>query len=361
MNKEIKFMDDLKEVFTRDIRPRWALLLFGIPALMIATQVSESGGVLPTPRYHGTVRAAAATQVRRAIDGVYVRTDAAPAYPLAVVIENMIEARPTSGVARANLVWEAPTEAGITRFLAIYADESAVNEIGPVRSARPYYVDWAEEVHALFAHVGGSPEALSLIPSRAVLDLNEFANGRYFWRSNGRSRPHNVYTSTKLLTEALADQKKNRPPAYGVWRYKEDAPAISRPATQEFLVSFSTPAYDVTWKYHRSRNEYVRYQEGKLYQDKDGAAVRAKNVVVMATEIKVLDSEGRRRITTVGGGPSRIFRDGQMLTGTWRRPRLADRTRFYDAQGNEISLNAGTTWIEVIADLTQGLRVPLPQ
>lgn len=332
-------------------RPRWAFLVFAffvLPAV-INIVVNEFGAPTTAPSEE-----VAPLTVRRPIDGVLVPNGTPPSFPLAVIVENMIDARPTSGVARANLVWEAPTEAGITRFLAIYADGADVIAIGPVRSARPYYVDWAEEVHALFAHVGGSPEALALVASlehqEKLADLNQFWHGDLFWRANDRSAPHNVYTATSLLRAELAARDPADLPSYGMWKYKEDEPFEARPDTQEFSVAFSTPAYAVTWKYHRTTNEYVRWQLGAPYRDIDGAEVRAKNVIILITEMEVTDREGRRRIKTIGEGKARVFRDGRLVEGIWKRPRHDARTRFFDRDGNEIAMNAGTTWIEVIGD-----------
>ena len=159
----------------------------------------------------------------RLIDGVAVEDETKINPPLfAVQVENMVDARPLSGVARANLVYETLAEAGITRLLAIYTADDTVSEIGPVRSARAYYVDWASEFGALYAHSGGSPEALSLIPNYNVLDLNEFANGRFFWRSSSRYAPHNLYTSTELLNSAFT-AKNGAAENFTPWLFKDEA------------------------------------------------------------------------------------------------------------------------------------------
>jgi len=140
----------------------------------------------------------------RLLDGVGVEDESKVNPPIfAVQVENMVDARPLSGISKANLVYEAISEAGITRLLALYVKDNSVSEIGPVRSARPYYIDWASEYGALYAHSGGSPEALRVVSDYDVLDLNEFSNGKYFWRSKSRYAPHNLYTSVELLGEAF--------------------------------------------------------------------------------------------------------------------------------------------------------------
>ncbi|MFH0804659.1 MAG: DUF3048 domain-containing protein, partial [Patescibacteria group bacterium] len=134
----------------------------------------------------GTTTDGTATQaalVRRVLDGVYVPSGQENLFPAAVMVENLVAARPQSGLAKANVVYEALAEGGITRFMAVYASPLAgLREIGPVRSARPYYLDWVGEYHALYLHAGGSPQALQDIKRYNVFDLSQFTNGPYYKR-----------------------------------------------------------------------------------------------------------------------------------------------------------------------------------
>lgn len=295
--------------------------------------------------------------MRRAIDGVLVPEGTVEKYPLAVVIENSVDAWPISGIAQANLVWEAPAEAGIPRLLAIFADGNDVPKIGPVRSARPYFVDWAEEFQALFAHVGGSPEALNLIPSRAVLDLNEFSRGDYFWRASDRPRPHNMYTSTELLKKAVENFSGQfaRILHYDAWLYKDDVVRGKRSEPHDIVIDFGKPLYEIRWAYDPERNAYLRFQNDRPYFDANGEQVAAKNVVVFVVDIAILDEEGRRRIKTVGEGNATVFVDGARINGRWERLDRKARTRFFDTNGVEVEFNAGQTWIEVVRDDEQVL------
>ena len=133
--------------------------------------------------------------VPRMLDGVQVPFEEAALQPFAVMVENSPDAWPLAGLAKANLVIEAPVEGSITRFLAVIDATTTVDQIGPVRSARPYFVDFANGLQAVYAHVGGSPEALSLIHVLSSFrNLDEFSSGKYFWRSSKRAMPHNTYT-----------------------------------------------------------------------------------------------------------------------------------------------------------------------
>lgn len=285
----------------------------------------------------------------RAIDGVFVSEDSREFYPKAVTIENNVDARPQSGLNKANLVIEAPVEGGITRFLAVFADNETVSEIGPVRSARPYFLDWARELNAVYAHVGGSPEALRLIKNnKAIVDLDQYFMSQYYWRSSKRPRPHNVYTSTELLDEA-ADYFSLNEPDFEAWNYKDDLSLDERPEqAADILIDFSTYTNRAEWKYDREVNDYLRYTAGERHLVKDGEEIRAKNIIIQKTSVVSLDIEDRKKIKTIGEGEAIIFLDGRIIEGVWKKEAVEKRTRFYDKEDNEIEFNRGATWIEVV-------------
>lgn len=316
-------------------------------------------------------------QVRRAIDGLLVEEGKEKPPLAAVMIENMVEAQPISGIDKANLVFEAVTEANITRFLAFYPLDDSLKdfEIGPVRSARPYYLDWTAELGALYAHVGSSPGADRLIKKGIVQDLDQWFKSQYFNRVSWRPGPHNIYTTVDLLKQALAEVRPLKNPQ-GLtsavqednpagWLFKDDAPSGERGKVGEIKIDYVAP-YDVVWRYDKENNEYVRYQWGLLgtandsaavspaekpviapHKTADGSLIKAKNIVVVWQEMKVLDEVGRKWFGTIGEGKAIVFRDGQAIQGIWRKPSRSERMRFFDASGNEVVFNAGTTWVEI--------------
>ncbi len=270
----------------------------------------------------------------------------------AVMIDNSVDAWPQSGIDKAFLVIEAPVEAAIPRFEAFFSADAKVDKIGPVRSARPYFVDWASEFDALYAHVGGSNDALALIGSTGTFDLNEFSNGNSFWRSTDRSAPHNAYTSTDLLAAAVAkaEEKGTAPDAlYGVWKFK-DAVSGGEAAgakAEGVSVRFNSDLYLANWTYDSATSTYLRSQGGRKTVTQDGTRVSANNVAVIVTDVSVLDAVGRRKIRTTGEGKAWVLRDGATIDATWKKPSASERLAFYDKDGNEIAMNAGNTWIEV--------------
>lgn len=291
--------------------------------------------------------------VPRRIDGVLVPEDESNFYPTAVIVENLTAARPQSGLDKAQIVYEALAEGGITRFLAVYArgQTAEVPQIGPVRSARPYYIDWVEELGAMFVHIGGSPAALKEIDKRDIFDLNQFFNSQYFWtdKSLKTAVEHTKFTSLDKLIFALRDKKKlDVKPVYDTWQFKSDAVLDERPSdVKPITIDFSSYNYKVEYKYDREANDYARFQAGQPHLMKSGDAIRAKNILVAYTKTTLADKE-RLAMETVGEGEALIFRDGEAIKGKWKKLSAKDRLKFYDSEGMEVKLNAGTSWVEIV-------------
>ncbi len=310
-----------------------------------------------------------------------------PGLPVyAVMIDNAVDAWPVSGIDKAFLVIEAPVEAAIPRLEAFFSSDTVVLKIGPVRSARPYFIDWANEFDALYTHVGGSNAALEVISSTGTFDINEFWNGDYFWRASDRYAPHNTYTSTELLgkyVEAAIDRDRAPEVLYGVWNFKDiqAEPSIGSPQessdTNKYSLSdpavageskgqssfvtvyFNSDLYTANWTYDSESGQYIRSQGGRPYLTADGTQVTATNVAVIVTDIEILDYVGRREIRTVGEGKAWLAQDGITIEATWKKPSTSERLRFFDMTGNEITMNAGNTWIEVVGDeedVTVGIK-----
>ena len=286
----------------------------------------------------------------RLLDGVCVKSGEENLPVYGVMIENALDARPQFSVAQANLVFEAIAEGGITRFLVLYDSQKDLAKIGPVRSARTYYLEWAQEFNALYTHIGGSPESLELAKKRPIFDLDEFFNQWYFWRAKDRAAPHNVFTSTELLNQAVEKKQLDIKPEYKPWNFKDEATLEERGDLKKINVDFNSSYYSVAWQYDKETNEYTRYQGKAIHKDQDGAAIAVKNIAVMYTTSYVIagDDKGRRFTQTVGTGKAFVFLDGQAIKGTWKRENLNERTRFYTEAGEEIAFNRGKTWVEVL-------------
>ncbi|KKR04527.1 MAG: hypothetical protein UT30_C0006G0021 [Candidatus Uhrbacteria bacterium GW2011_GWF2_39_13] len=288
---------------------------------------------------------------RHPLTGISVYEEVQSPQVFGVMIDNHEDAWPPSGVEDAFLVIEAPVEGGISRMLAFFSEEQEVEKIGPVRSARPYFLDWANELDAVYTHVGGSNTALDLIASGGTFDLNQYWWGDYFWRSTDRYAPHNVYTSTKLLNDYYGFREKQGEVSerlYGLWKFKDHEFLTETVSTIQ--IDFSASVSVVDWVYDSQTQTYERSQFHKPHLASSGKQIKADNVAIVITEINVMDSIGRLEIRTQGEGQAFVFQDGQRIEALWKKPSQTQRLTFYDLKNNEeIFMNAGVTWIEVIS------------
>lgn len=285
--------------------------------------------------------------VTRALDGVRVEPGQENLYPVAVMIDNSPEARPQAGLSGANYVIEAEAEGGITRYLAIFDSGEIPEKIGPVRSARPYFVDWAQEFSAVYTHCGGSPEALVKITREGIIDLNEFYRADTFWRDSAGVAPHNVYTSGELLKKFLATKNLDEGKFFP-FIFKEEADFDARPEQNEVNITYRLRGFHVNWVYNKDSNDYTRFVSGQEYKDAQGETIKAKNIIIQVADARVLDSALRLEMTIIGEGEAYVCRDGVCQAGTWKKKSSTARTRFYDANGQEFEFNPGTTWVEVV-------------
>ena len=278
--------------------------------------------------------------------------------PLAVMIENHPDARPQSGLDVAPVVYEAVAEGGITRFMAIYEDPTQAVRVGPIRSARPYYVHFAAEYGANYAHVGGSADAMTLLASghSGVNDVDGLSLGApIFTRDLSRrvSIEHTVYSTSNRLWNYVASQHFASTSDYPSLLFADEAPAISRPAAQSVAVSVSVPEYAVRWDYDPSLNLYKRSMGGLPHVDVDNnKQITAKTIVLQSVSSSPYTetyaggiSKTVNDVNVTGSGAFTLIQNGTVIKGTWKYD--GSRTRYYDAAGKELALVRGKLWIEL--------------
>ncbi|KKQ80786.1 MAG: hypothetical protein UT02_C0002G0011 [Parcubacteria group bacterium GW2011_GWC2_38_7] len=288
----------------------------------------------------------------RKIDGLCITGDEVGVY--AVMIDNHVGARPQAGLNQASLVYETVVESPITRFLVVFSLDEDVAKIGPVRSARPFYVDWTKEFNGLYAHVGGSNEAIENLNATYKFNFDEFYNGSYFYRDNYRSAPHNVFTSSALIKKGIEDKNWEIKSDFESWKFRPEPEADG--AVLGVEIDFKTYDFLVRWEYDVVEKNYVRYQGHRLHAVSDGSDILAANIAVMYTTSSVIDSYGRRETKTIGSGQALVFQNGQVIEGLWQRNSLGNRTKFFNKDGTEIVFNVGSTWIEVVSTETANVK-----
>ena len=265
-----------------------------------------------------------------------------------VMIENSVFARPQSGLGSASVVFEALAEGGISRFLALFQDTSP-NSVGPIRSARPYYVSWDLGFDAPYSHVGGSPEALADINSWNVKDLNQFYNGDYYQRITSRSAPHNVYTSIARLNQLEASDGFGKS-VFTSWPRKSDSP-LKIPTAKTINLTLSSSDYNVSYAYNSAGNNYLRSEGGTPHIDANTNTQISPKVVIAIVVPWSLEADGYHlSYQTIGTGTAYIFQDGGVTIGQWSKSSNNSQILFTDSSGQSIKLNAGQTWITAVGD-----------
>ena len=299
--------------------------------------------------------------------------------PLGVMIENHIEARPQSGISSADVVYEAVAEGGITRFLTVFYCQDA-GQVGPVRSARTYFLDFISEYgdHPLYAHVGGAntpgpANALGQIDDYGwgnYNDLNQFAIGYpVFWRDYNRlghaaATEHTMYSTTQKLWDYAATNRnltnvsKDGTPwskGFEPYTFKSDASASERGSKQTVHLEFwaNSSDYSVDWNYDPTSNMYKRVNAGQPHIDKDtGKQLETKNIIVLSMVENSANDGYENNLhllyTDKGTGKATVFMDGKKISGTWTKDSRTSRTIISDSSGTPVKFDRGQIWFEIL-------------
>ncbi|WP_432409287.1 DUF3048 domain-containing protein [Wukongibacter sp. M2B1] len=288
-------------------------------------------------------------KVKSPLTGMYIDKDRLNDRPIAVMLDNYYKARPQAGLSEADIVYEILAEGNITRYLAIiYTNRPET--IGPVRSARPYFLDKALEYDPLYVHVGGSEQAKADIRTLKMADIDGLSSGGdIFWRKKHKPIPNNMYTSYEAIMKQSARRKYNSNGKFETLQFNEKDMQIEGKELNEINIPYRGKKYSSGFKFNEEDGLYYRYVNNKPHLDETSKVhLTAKNVIVQYAGQRVIDSAGRLEMNLIGNGKGMYITNGKAMDVTWKKPSRRDLTRFYDSQGNEISLNPGITWFQVV-------------
>ncbi|MEK7523580.1 MAG: DUF3048 domain-containing protein, partial [Patescibacteria group bacterium] len=276
--------------------------------------------------------------------------------PLGVMLENEIMARPwQKGLAKADIVYEAPTEGGITRFLAIFFPGNYPEKMGPIRSARSYYLDWAREYNAVYAHVGGHEDVLARLMREPVYNADQFLYDAYFRRENvGKTAlEHTMFSTGEKMEKLIRDKKWT----WNVPVYASEKTEFSKitlasfPPAQNIAINFGYPTYNVSYQYDPVANRYLRFLAKKPHMDHLHEEQIAPAIVVIQ-KLKSWsngDIAGTISMQTIGEGEAAVFEGGRMIEARWKKDSLTGPTKFFDTKnGGEIPFPNSPIWIEAL-------------
>jgi len=256
---------------------------------------------------------------------------------LAVLIDN-VNGYPQHGLGVASMIVEMPVEGGLTRLMA-YFDRTDPERVGPVRSARDYFVELAQLSQAVLVHDGGSPGAMVAIGNADVPTLNAYTSGNLFARSSDRSAPYNLYTVGTDLRTAVTRlvPERVRLVADSIFRPAADATAVA-----EVSVTYGT--YTSGFRFNPLTGRYRWIRDGEAAVQPDGQILEMQAVLVGQITARPLpdDTAGRLYIP-IRSGPATLYLEGKSVAGTWDVLPGSGVT-FYALDGMRVDLSNLRTW-----------------
>ena len=280
--------------------------------------------------------------------------------PIAVMIDNHKAALPQGGLNNAYLVYEIIVEGGESRLMALFKGQD-IEKIGPVRSARHYFLDYALENDAIYVHYGWSPQAQSDISALDVDNINGISESTSsFWRTKDKKAPHNVATSTEKILE-IANEKKYRTNSTkaSVLNYVTDEVNLEDGITASTIEIPYSGSNVVRYEFDPDTKRYQRYSKGVEETDwSTGEFITTKNIIItFARNTTLNDGEnvGRQDLHNIGELEGYYITNGKAIKITCEKTARSAQTVYKDLNGNEINVNDGNTYIQICplnADVT---------
>lgn len=269
---------------------------------------------------------------------------------LAVMIDNQYDARMQAGLSKAEIIYEIDVESDITRYMALFLKDLP-ERVGPIRSARPYFVNIAMEYDAILTRFGGSTDADQDIVDFGLDQIDGMVyEGVYIVRDHttGKFAPHDAYTSLPAIRQAEEDlgMEKRPPESDLLFHYREETP-MGSDATAVHLVynEFNSTSYEFV----DADQNYRRYKDGQPHIDEnDGTEIRAKNILVQLTDSGLMENGIHKWIETVGEGTGYYISNGKAINIHWQKESREAKTQFTTENGEPLLLNPGQTWIQIM-------------
>jgi len=265
---------------------------------------------------------------------------------LAVKIDNIVYARPQTGLQSADLIYVIPVEGGLTRFMAVYSSHIPP-AVGPVRSARQSDLDLlAQFGRPAFAWSGATPHLVPFIERAPIVDLYALQVGGYY-RDSDRVAPYNLYANARqLMAEAKGASK-----AEDIGFRFGALPAGGKGAAS---YSVKYPAASYTFRWSAKDKRWLAWIDGAPAMATEGGQLGGSTVIIQYTQIstsRFLEYGGRPPYAkSTGSGTAVVLRDGKEYTVHWSRPTLADGTTYTLPDGKRMLFAPGQVWVVLAPD-----------
>ncbi|WP_163100827.1 DUF3048 domain-containing protein [Peribacillus alkalitolerans] len=267
---------------------------------------------------------------------------------VAVMVNNHPKARPQSGISQADIVYEMLAEGEVTRFLAVFQSEKP-DRIGPVRSARDYYIELAKGLNGIYICHGYSPEAKAMLDSGFIENLNGIVyDGTLFKRDKTRKAPHNSYITFENIEKGAEKNGFNMEQAPGSFPFltEDEMEVLNGEKGEAVSISYGTESFNVRYEFDKATSTYNRFSKGEQTIDKEtGKPVQLKNVFIIEAQHKIVDKHGRRDINLESGGNAYLLQDGKWNAVQWENK---NGLLIPVKDGKEVGFIPGKTWVNII-------------
>ena len=272
------------------------------------------------------------------------------------MIDNIAEARPQFGLGSADVVYEAPAEAGIPRLMPVYLRAGGeAGSIGPVRSTRHYFVYLANEFRAPLVHIGASPQGYDALSATGLPNVDESRGDGGFTRVRGRTAPHNAFVSTASIRGVLRQRGGPLRATLGPLAFGDYTPGPEPAATVK--IPYPGPEhYSVEYDFDADQHTYKRIMDGQPHRDgATGDQYTATSIVIEMADVQLIpnDDAGRVNVGLIGSGKGVLVADGTQVPLTWSRASIRAATQFTRTDGTPFELPQGQVWIQIVPLETQ--------
>lgn len=306
-------------------------------------------------------------QVKKEEEKPQPKTFAGNERPIAVMIDNNINAMHQAGFTKADIIYEIIVEGGETRLMMLFKNQK-LDKIGPIRSARHYFLDYALENDAIYVHYGQSPQAKADIKTLGISDINGINESiTSFWRDNTRYAPHNAVTNTKNI-QAIIEREgfKTTSNKGNVLNYvgeeielgdvqetvktdEENSESVEKATNLANSVTIPYSTYNtVKYTYNKETKTYTRYSRDTLQKDwNTNKAIEVKNIIITKCANSTIDSYGRQTISNIKTLDGYYITNGRYIPIKCEKTSRSSQTKYKDLQGKEIEVNDGKTFIQI--------------
>lgn len=294
--------------------------------------------------------------VRSYLTGEQVPAGIGRRRPVAVMLGNSQVACPQSGIGNAGVIYEAPAvEGNMTRLMAIFENYDSLEKIGSVRSCRDYYLFYMNEFDSIYAHFGQAVYALQYLDQHMVDNLNGlYLDGSVYFRTSDRQAPHNAYASGATLTKGIQDfgYRQDYKEGYtGHYQFvQEGSENLLEAGSSANIVNLNCFGDNRPWfEYDADTKKYNRFQFGAAQVDGlTNEQLTCDNIILQYSGYQPYDSNGYLNIDTSSGGAGKYITRGKAIDIRWEKDSQWGITRYYDSNNQEIQLNSGKTWVEIV-------------